>query len=78
MDDESLKIDGFDDAIIGMAHIWRDQQTVTVFVYRGATMVEILMRDGLSRDEAVEYIDFNIEGAYVGLWTPVIVWDIEQ
>ena len=25
-------------------------------------------------EDAREYIEFNIEGAYVGLFTPVLVW----
>jgi hypothetical protein len=25
-------------------------------------------------EEAIEYIEFNIEGAYVGEQTPVIIW----
>ena len=28
----------------------------------------------MSLEEALEYISFNIEGAYVGEATPIIVW----
>jgi hypothetical protein len=39
-------------------------------------MVEQLtIRDGMSQDDAIEYINFNIENAYIGKDTPVIVWE---
>lgn len=71
-----LKIDGYDDAIIGQALIWQDKSRREVLVYSGEKIREILMRDGMSAEEADEYIEFNIEGAYVGPHTPVIVWPL--
>lgn len=74
-----LKIDGCDDAIIGQALIWQDKSRREVLVYSGEKICEILMsRDGMSDDEALEYIEFNIEGAYVGPNTPVIAWELDQ
>ena len=36
-------------------------------------MVELLVqRDSMTVDEAFEFIDFNIIGAYIGIDTPVI------
>jgi hypothetical protein len=69
-----LKIDGHDDAIIGPACIWRNNTQVNVLVYDGEVMRERLMNDGMSSEEAREYIEFNVEGAYMGVHTPVIVW----
>ena len=75
LDSDLLKIDGFDEAAIGTACIWRDNTRVDVLVYDGDEIVEILMvRDGMEMSEAIEYIEFNIEGAYMGERTPVIVW----
>lgn len=42
-----------------------------------------MTRDGMSSDEAREYIEFNIEGAYMGPHTAILVWpndewDLEQ
>jgi hypothetical protein len=38
-------------------------------------MVEWLIeRDGMTDEEAIEYIAFNIEDAYIGVNTPVIAW----
>jgi len=70
------KWDGFDSAIIGTANIWNGNERVDVLVYDIYRMVDQLtIRDGMSQVEALEYIDFNIEGTYIGKDTPVIVWD---
>ena len=70
-----LKADGFDEAIIGQACVWRDMGMHNVLVYDAEKMRSILMkRDGMDAEEAREYIEFNVEGAYVGVETPVYVW----
>ena len=67
--------DGFDECVIGVANIWRDQITVEVLVYSADAMIEILrLNDGMSEEEALEYFEFNIEGAYIGIDTPVLVF----
>ena len=58
--------------------IWRDQSLVDVLVYDGEQIRENLMRDGMTSEDAREYIEFNIEGAYVGQGTPVIVWPNDE
>ena len=69
------KWDGFDSAIIGTASVWNGNERVDVLVYDVEKMVETLIdRDGMSGEDAIEYIDFNIENAYIGKDTPVIVW----
>jgi type II secretory pathway predicted ATPase ExeA len=37
-------------------------------------MVRVLMRKGMTEEEAREYISFNVEGAYLGPETPIIYW----
>ena len=70
-----LRIDGFDEAIIGPATIWRGQEMVSVLVYDAEKIREVLTaRDGMDAEMAREYIEFNIEGAYMGEHTPVLVW----
>lgn len=46
-----------------------------VVAYDYEKMVEAFMRQGMSYDEAVEHISFNIEGAWVGDLTPIIVYN---
>ena len=75
-----LKIDGFDEALIGIATVWQKADEgganrVDTLIYNGNTLIALLMYDSkMTRDEAEEYISYNIEGAYVGEATPIIVW----
>ena len=69
-----LKIDGHDNAILGPACIWRSNTQVDVLVYDAEIIRENLMKEGMDSEEAREFIEFNIEGAYVGEGTPVLVW----
>lgn len=70
-----LKMDGLDDAIVGMADVWVGNTTVERLVYDGEKIVKVLMkRDGMTEEEAYEFTDFNITGSYMGPQTPVIVW----
>jgi hypothetical protein len=48
-------------------------------VYSGEEIVSVLMnRDDMTRDEALEFVDFNIEGAYTGKDTPLLMWPIME
>ena len=70
-----LKIDGHDDAILGPALIWGNGERISVLVYDAEAIRTTLMeRDNMDADEAREYIEFNIEGAYMGPDTPILVW----
>ena len=75
-----LKITGHDDAILGPAMIWGVDKKgggirISVLVYDAEAIRTTLMeRDGMEAEEAREYIEFNIEGAYMGPDTPILVW----
>jgi len=69
---EPLQADGYEDALIGVG--W--QFTQELRVYSVKKVLENLMRD-MSYEEAREFYDFNIVGAYVGPGTPVFVEDEE-
>lgn len=74
-----LKIEGHDDAIIGPALIWRNNTMVSVLVYDAEVIRNTLVtRDAMAFDDAREYIEFNIEGAYMGEHTPVLVWPYDE
>lgn len=76
MDCKAIKIDGYDEALVGISDIWDSTgKTEEHFVYNGEEIAQILMRrDGMDIGSAMEFIAANIEGAYVGPNTPVIVW----
>jgi hypothetical protein len=73
-----IKYDGYDEAIIGPAMVWRDLSQVNVLVYDAEKIREILMRNGATAEEAREHIELNIEGAYLGADTPVLVWPQDE
>jgi hypothetical protein len=70
-----IVLDGYDDAILGPAYIWCNSEQIEVLVYDAEKIRKILMdRDGMTAEEAREFIEFNIECAYVGDDTPILVW----
>lgn len=73
-----LKIDGFDEAILGPAMLWTEKGRIEVLVYDAERIRAQLVAGGMTSEEAREYIEFNIEGAYVGVDTPVLVWTQDQ
>lgn len=71
MDMSLLLADGFEDAFIGYTQRISEEP---VACYDYEKMVDILThRDGMSYEEAVEYIEFNVAGAWVGNTTPFLV-----
>ena len=69
----TLLADGLDDAFIGVTY----RDSVQLAVYSALKVIEVLMRDNDWDDlEAVEWYEFNISGAYMGVGTPVFVDDI--
>jgi len=68
MTDNALLADGFSEALIGMGNRF----AYDVAVYDYAKCIEILARE-MSHEDAVEYFEFNVIGAYMGEHTPVFV-----
>lgn len=75
MNDEPVYADGFDTALIGVGY----QFAKKIAVYDFQMCVGILMsRDNMTEDDAVEFMHYNVLGAYVGDNTPVFVGVDEQ
>ena len=73
MEDDTLKDDGFDDAIMGFAGRCGLND---VLLYSMKKIIKILRkRDGMSEDEALEYFYYNIKGSYMGEGTPLFFDD---
>ena len=64
------KWDGYDSCIVGMVH------PAGPLIYDLDEMVRINARDGMSRPDAEEYVDFNIVSAYIGSNTPIYMTDV--
>tara|TARA_R100000306_G_C4357593_1_gene133595 strand:- start:84 stop:356 length:273 start_codon:yes stop_codon:yes gene_type:complete len=69
--DEVLLADGFEDAFVGMTEIFNRPPLAT---YDRDKCIEILMeRDGMSHDDAIDFFNYNVTGAWVGESTPAFV-----
>jgi hypothetical protein len=74
-DAELLSADGFDEAIIGVAY--NKFTSIYNIVYSITKCIDILMtKDNMPEEEAREYFDYNVEGAYIGEKTPIWVDEI--
>jgi len=84
INEDALFFDGFNDAIIGMAERINFGPVVA---YSESKIIEILIKEmevddtDMDEDEindekrtmAVEYYEFNIKGAYMGEFTPILI-----
>ena len=79
--DKILLADGFEDAFMGVVESFG---TVPKACYNYDACIDILMADGveslgkiaqtgMTYDEAVEYLEFNVTQAYVGEHTPAFI-----
>ncbi len=67
----AVVFDGCDEAIVGFAtRINLDP----VVVYSYKLLVEVFVKQGMTEDESIEWIDFNVAGSWVGERTPVILY----
>lgn len=68
-----MKAEGFDKAIIGVGQQF-DKPDRLIYDYDKCLL--ILMTDqGFTEEEAIEWIEFNVKGAYVGEGTPIFKID---
>ena len=68
--------DRLNDAIIGTGGRCGMEE---VFVYSYDKILDILMtEDEMTEREAIDYIEYNIAGAYVGELTPILVRSLDE
>jgi hypothetical protein len=65
-EEEFLKADGFDDALIGV-----DELSMRLIYSVSKCIAVLTERDGLTEEEAWEYFEFNVRGVWVGDKTPI-------
>ena len=66
-----LKAEGFDGAILGLGR--RCGQS-DLLVYDADKCVAILMKDGMTDEEAMEYFEYNVVGSWMGEGTPIFLY----
>jgi hypothetical protein len=66
---EALLADGLDNALIGYS-------TKGLAIYSVSKIIELFMeRDGMSRGDATDFFHFNVDGAHVGEYTPIYIYE---
>jgi hypothetical protein len=69
--DEVMLAAGLDRAFLGLTREWSGH---TRAVYDYDRCVKVFMRrDKMTEEDAIEFMDFNVVGAYVGEATPLFV-----
>lgn len=78
MIDGPLKVDGYDDAIVGIC------AETNRFIYSIDKMVDVFIKNAGQFDDdedpaivAIDYILYNIVGAYMGEMTPIFCYDYD-
>jgi hypothetical protein len=77
LDDDIIKMDGYDDCIIGVASRCGFPD---ILAYDTEKIISRLVEDSngeMTVDEAHEYMMFNMVGAYVGERTPIFIFKCE-
>ena len=82
--DGLITYDNCDSALVGIAKVIREEQMVESAIYSYERLVEYFKSEYLSDEEnpmtedeaevdAMEWVDYNIAGGYLGVRTPLII-----
>lgn len=66
----TMLVDGFESAIIGLD---TSSETFRV-IYDREKMIDLLVGDEMSIEDAIEYLEYNVWNAYVGDGTPIYAY----
>jgi hypothetical protein len=66
-----MKAEGYDDCVIGFCS--RFGQPSIIAYSRPAVIAKLISHDGMSEEDAEEFFEYNIIGAYVGETTPCFI-----
>ena len=68
---EFLKYDGLDDAVIGSCY-QSDR-----LIYSVSKIIDVIVSKGNSYEDAIEYFTYNLAGSYLGEKTPILLNDLK-
>jgi len=69
--DNLIKIDGFDDCIIGVCESLNEPPRL---IYNRDLIIQKLIdRDKMTTEEAIDFYEFNIRGSWMGDTTPIFL-----
>ncbi len=66
----ALLADGFEGALVGWGH---QASKTPVAIYNYDKCVEILVKEGSSEEDAIEWMEYNVVSAWVGEHTPIFM-----
>lgn len=66
-------INSFDNCLLGITDEWRN---FPVVIYSKSKMIDEMISMGYTFDDAVEYLEYNVWGAYQGEGTPIFCNDL--
>ena len=75
IDPDLLFADGFENAILGVVERC---SSPLVVVYDRLKCIEILMERGATYEDALDYFEFNVAGAWVGDRTPFFLTPMNE
>ena len=63
-------------AELGIASVWDSNgYRVDRMIYSAEEIINLYKnRDNMTEEQAIEFIEFNTDGGYLGKDTPIIVW----
>jgi hypothetical protein len=67
-EEEFLTADGFDGAIVGV-----EPNTMRLVYNRDYMVRTLIMKDKMTRDESIEFLEFNVFSAHMGDKTPIYI-----
>ena len=81
---DAILYDDCDSALIGTARLKRDDLWVEVAIYSYELLVQHFKQEYLedtenpitedqAEEDAMEWVDYNIAGGYLGIYTPLII-----
>jgi hypothetical protein len=76
MDEQVVQYDDLKRALIGWTCDWdTDGHRRIKLIYSSSRIIDVLMEDGMSEEDAREWFDYNVDQAYIGPNTPIIMYD---
>jgi hypothetical protein len=68
-----LLADGLEEAFIGIGYSFH----TPIAIYSKKKAIKCLEKKGMDKEQALEFFDYNIAGAYVGDQTPIFLEDLD-
>ena len=75
LDPNTLYADGFEDALIGLG--WQHTKLIAIYDYKKCVEI-LILREEMTHEEAIEWMEYNVVGSYVGEYTPIFMFPKEQ